>query len=153
MTDKLCYDFSGNHGGSFLLVIDRGMMSLSSAKEKAMRKSRLKLEETAYYHCMSRVIEQRYIMGEREKEYFVNLMHMRDKGRVIYRVLLVLPPGCFAASRRQASLLKPTLCAPCLCAKSLGEGERRKARNTRKGHLCLDAKHDRSFRSTTTRSP
>jgi putative transposase len=39
-----------------------------------MRKSRLKLDETAYYHCMSRVIEQRFIMGEREKEYFVNLM-------------------------------------------------------------------------------
>ncbi len=39
-----------------------------------MRKSRLKVEETAYYHCMSRVIEQRFIMGEREKEYFVNLM-------------------------------------------------------------------------------
>jgi REP element-mobilizing transposase RayT len=39
-----------------------------------MRKSRLKMDETAYYHCMSRVIEQRFIMGEREKEYFVNLM-------------------------------------------------------------------------------
>jgi REP element-mobilizing transposase RayT len=39
-----------------------------------MRKSRLKLQETAYYHCMSRVIEKRFIMGEREKEYFVNLM-------------------------------------------------------------------------------
>ena len=32
------------------------------------------MKETAYYHCMSRVIEQRFIMGEREKEYFVNLM-------------------------------------------------------------------------------
>jgi REP element-mobilizing transposase RayT len=39
-----------------------------------MRKSRLKLEETSYYHCMSRVIEQRFIMGEREREYFVNQM-------------------------------------------------------------------------------
>jgi hypothetical protein len=32
------------------------------------------MEETAYYHCLSRVIEQRFIMGDREKEYFVNLM-------------------------------------------------------------------------------
>lgn len=39
-----------------------------------MRKSRLKVEEDAYYHCMSRVIEQRFIMGDREKEYFINLM-------------------------------------------------------------------------------
>ncbi len=39
-----------------------------------MRKSRLKCEQTGYYHCMSRVIEQRFIMGDREKEYFVRLM-------------------------------------------------------------------------------
>ena len=39
-----------------------------------MRKSRLKLEDTGYYHCMSRIIEQRFIMGDREKEYFVQLM-------------------------------------------------------------------------------
>ena len=39
-----------------------------------MRKSRLKLEGTGYYHCMSRTIEKRFIMGEREKEYFVELM-------------------------------------------------------------------------------
>ena len=39
-----------------------------------MRKSRLKLADTGYYHCMSRIIEQRFIMGDREKEYFVQLM-------------------------------------------------------------------------------
>ncbi len=39
-----------------------------------MRKSRLKFEGTGYYLCMSRVIEQRFIMGTCEKEYFVQLM-------------------------------------------------------------------------------
>jgi len=39
-----------------------------------MRKSRLKFEGTGYYHCMSRIIEKRFIMGDREKEYFVELM-------------------------------------------------------------------------------
>ena len=39
-----------------------------------MRKSRLTFAGGGYYHCMSRVIEQRFIMGEREREYFVNLM-------------------------------------------------------------------------------
>jgi REP element-mobilizing transposase RayT len=39
-----------------------------------MRKSRLKFEGTGYYHCMSRIIEKRFIMGDLEKEKFVELM-------------------------------------------------------------------------------
>jgi hypothetical protein len=74
VTDKLFESFSRK---STLLVSScyrQRHGAMSSAREKTMRKSRLKVEETAYYHCMSRVIEQRFIMGEREKEYFVNLM-------------------------------------------------------------------------------
>ena len=40
-----------------------------------MRKSRIKAEGAAYYHCMSRVIEKRHIFGDVEKEKFVKLMH------------------------------------------------------------------------------
>ncbi len=39
-----------------------------------MRKSRIKAEGAAYYHCMSRVIEKRHIFGDVEKERFVKLM-------------------------------------------------------------------------------
>ena len=39
-----------------------------------MRKSRLKFEGSGHYHCMSRVIEKRFIMGNHEKEYFVERM-------------------------------------------------------------------------------
>lgn len=39
-----------------------------------MRKSRIKAEGAAYYHCMSRVIEKRHIFGNVEKEKFVKLM-------------------------------------------------------------------------------
>lgn len=39
-----------------------------------MRKSRIKAEGAAYYHCMSRIIEKRSILGDVEKERFVMLM-------------------------------------------------------------------------------
>ena len=39
-----------------------------------MRIARIKIEEDAYYHCMSRVIERRYVLGDTEKEKFRQIM-------------------------------------------------------------------------------
>ena len=39
-----------------------------------MRTARVKLGESGYYHCISRVIERRMIMGEKEKEVFRKMM-------------------------------------------------------------------------------
>ena len=39
-----------------------------------MRSLRIKLEEAATYHVMSRVIEHRFILGDLEKSYMANLM-------------------------------------------------------------------------------
>lgn len=42
-----------------------------------MRMARLKAEMhegPAFYHCISRVVERRYAMGEPEKEHFLRLM-------------------------------------------------------------------------------
>ncbi len=33
-----------------------------------MRKARIKTDGSAYYHCMSRIIERRFVLGEVEKE-------------------------------------------------------------------------------------
>jgi len=40
-----------------------------------MRKPRIKAEGAGYYHCMSRIIERRHILGHAEKERFLTLMH------------------------------------------------------------------------------
>ena len=39
-----------------------------------MRHSRIKADGAGYYHCMSRIIEQRMILGKAEKERFLKLM-------------------------------------------------------------------------------
>jgi hypothetical protein len=39
-----------------------------------MRRPRIKAEGTGYYHCMSRIIERRYILGDAEKERLLELM-------------------------------------------------------------------------------
>lgn len=39
-----------------------------------MRQPRIKGEGTSYYHCLSRVVDRRFIFGEEEKEHFVALM-------------------------------------------------------------------------------
>jgi REP element-mobilizing transposase RayT len=39
-----------------------------------MRRARIKAEGGGYYHCMSRIIEQRMILGEKEKDRLVDLM-------------------------------------------------------------------------------
>lgn len=43
-----------------------------------MRRARIKVEGTAYYHCMSRIIEHRFIMGETEKERFRQIMRQQE---------------------------------------------------------------------------
>ena len=42
-----------------------------------MRKARLKADASdpvAYYHCISRVVERRFALGELEREHFIGLM-------------------------------------------------------------------------------
>ena len=39
-----------------------------------MRHARIKAEGAGYYHCMSRIIERRYLLGDVEKERLLNLM-------------------------------------------------------------------------------
>jgi putative transposase len=39
-----------------------------------MRTARIKAEGAGYYHCMSRVIERRHVLGHKQKEYFRKLM-------------------------------------------------------------------------------
>jgi hypothetical protein len=42
-----------------------------------MRQARCKADprsETAYYHCISRVVDRRFVLEEEEKEHFVRLM-------------------------------------------------------------------------------
>ena len=39
-----------------------------------MRTARIKVDGLGYYHCMSRVIERRYILGDLEKERFRKIM-------------------------------------------------------------------------------
>jgi putative transposase len=42
-----------------------------------MRKARLKADTSdpvAYYHCISRVVERRFALGELEREHFIGLM-------------------------------------------------------------------------------
>lgn len=39
-----------------------------------MRTARIKAEDQGYYHCMSRIIERRRILGQREKEKFHEIM-------------------------------------------------------------------------------
>lgn len=39
-----------------------------------MRTARIKVKEAGYYHCMSRIIERRHILGELEKERFRGIM-------------------------------------------------------------------------------
>jgi len=39
-----------------------------------MRKARIKAENAGYYHCMSRIIERRHILGAREKEKLHHIM-------------------------------------------------------------------------------
>ena len=41
-----------------------------------MRTARIKAEGAGYYHCMSRIIERRMAMGEKEKEKFRKLMRL-----------------------------------------------------------------------------
>ena len=39
-----------------------------------MRRARIKAEIDGYYHCMSRIIERRFILGDTEKERFRQTM-------------------------------------------------------------------------------
>jgi hypothetical protein len=39
-----------------------------------MRRPRIKAEGAGYYHAMSRIIERRYIIGEKEKRRLLGLM-------------------------------------------------------------------------------
>jgi REP element-mobilizing transposase RayT len=39
-----------------------------------MRSSRIKMEGSGCYHCMSRVVDRRMIFGDDEKEHFRRLM-------------------------------------------------------------------------------
>ena len=39
-----------------------------------MRRPRIRAEGGGYYHCMSRIIERRYVLGEREKQRLLGLM-------------------------------------------------------------------------------
>ena len=46
-----------------------------------MRTARLKARPdapTAYYHCISRIVDRRFIFGDREKEHFVKLMRLYE---------------------------------------------------------------------------
>lgn len=40
-----------------------------------MRAARIKTEGQAHYHCMSRVVDRRMILGDEEREKFRALMH------------------------------------------------------------------------------
>ena len=40
-----------------------------------MRRARIKAEGAGYYHCMSRIIERRMILGDAEKDRLLRLMH------------------------------------------------------------------------------
>ena len=45
---------------------------------RAMRQSRLKVAEdraVGFYHCLSRIVDRRFILGDLEKEQFVALLH------------------------------------------------------------------------------
>ncbi len=39
-----------------------------------MRQARIKGEGLSYYHCVSRIVDRRFIFGDAEKEHFVALM-------------------------------------------------------------------------------
>jgi len=39
-----------------------------------MRQSRIKGEGLSYYHCLSRVVDRRFVLGEEEREYFVGIL-------------------------------------------------------------------------------
>ena len=39
-----------------------------------MRQARIRGEGTSYYHCISRVVDRRFILGDTEREHFVALM-------------------------------------------------------------------------------
>ena len=39
-----------------------------------MRQARIRGEGVSYYHCVSRVVDRRFILGDEEREYFVCLM-------------------------------------------------------------------------------
>lgn len=39
-----------------------------------MRTARVKMDGTGYYHCVSRVINREFVLGEEEKEHFVKLI-------------------------------------------------------------------------------
>ena len=39
-----------------------------------MRHARIKADGAGYYHCMSRIIERRFVLGDAEKERLLNRM-------------------------------------------------------------------------------
>lgn len=39
-----------------------------------MRQARIRGEGLSYYHCLSRVVDRQFILGDEEREYFVTLM-------------------------------------------------------------------------------
>ena len=48
-----------------------------AAGRQAMRRARIKADGAGYYHCMSRIIERRWILGDAEKE---KLLRSRAQG-------------------------------------------------------------------------
>ena len=43
-----------------------------------MRKARIRGEGLSYYHCLSRVVDRRFILGDEEREFIVALMRMLE---------------------------------------------------------------------------
>ena len=43
-----------------------------------MRKARLIAEGRSIYHCMSRIVDRRFVLGEEERRHFVKLMRKME---------------------------------------------------------------------------
>ena len=57
-----------------------------------MRQARLRGEGQSYYHCISRVVDRRYIFQDEEKELFVGIDLIPQVGHFKTKVL---PGLCF----------------------------------------------------------
>jgi REP element-mobilizing transposase RayT len=55
-------------------IVGGDVALLEDGRRRTMRRSRIKADGGGYYHCMSRIIERRFILGDTEKDKFCRTM-------------------------------------------------------------------------------